>query len=131
MGQRGIWADISQTELEKLAALQCTHAEIAAWFGVTERTIERRLRNPKFAAILERGKHKGRISLRRQQMRLVEEGSASMAIFLGNNYLKQTDVFSQNPNGLSICITVPAGFSEPAALERPVVSAGEVIEIAP
>jgi len=47
MAQRGIWAEISQTELEKLAALQCTDEEIASWFGVTTRTIERRRKHPK------------------------------------------------------------------------------------
>jgi len=129
MAQRGIWAEISQTELEKLAALQCTDEEIASWFGVTTRTIERRRKHPKFAATLERGKNKGRISLRRQQMKLVEEGSAAMAIFLGKNYLNQTDTFNQNSNGVSICINVAAGVSGPAGLERPAEPQGEIAEI--
>ena|SRR5688572_15692705 len=109
MGQRGVWSEINQTELEKLAALQCTDEEIASWFGVTTRTIERRRqRNPKFAATLDRGKNKGKISLRRQQMKLVEEGSAAMAIFLGKNYLGQSDSFAQNPNASTIYIVTSA-----------------------
>ena len=39
MAQRGITAGIDLVELEKLCGLQCTDAEIAAWFGVSERTI--------------------------------------------------------------------------------------------
>jgi hypothetical protein len=38
-------ASIDLTEVEKLGALQCTDEEIAAWFGVTARTLERRKKN--------------------------------------------------------------------------------------
>jgi hypothetical protein len=41
-------------ELEKLCQLHCTDAEIAAWFGVTERTISRRRKIKKFADVMER-----------------------------------------------------------------------------
>ena len=34
--------DIDLNELEKLSQLQCTDEEVAAWFGVSTRTIERR-----------------------------------------------------------------------------------------
>jgi hypothetical protein len=57
---------------------------------------------------LDRGKNKGKISLRRQQMKLVEDGSAAMAIFLGKNYLGQSDSFAQNPNAATIYIVTPA-----------------------
>jgi hypothetical protein len=42
MARRGTAASIDLGELEKLAALQCTNEEIAFWFGVTTRTVERR-----------------------------------------------------------------------------------------
>src|SRR5258708_6386179 len=80
MARRGIAAAIDEAELEKLAVLQCTDEEIAAWFGVTTRTIERRRKVPKFAEILARGKAKGRISVRRQQMKLLEKGNATMGV---------------------------------------------------
>ena len=35
MAKPGVLADINEAELEKLAMLQCTDEEIAAWFGVT------------------------------------------------------------------------------------------------
>ena len=72
MALRGTRADIDLNELEKLCSLQCTDEELAHWFGVTTRTIERRRLEPKFAEVMERGKAKGRISIRRLQMKLLE-----------------------------------------------------------
>src|SRR5579864_4242223 len=84
-------ADIDLNELEKLCQLQCTDEEIAHWFGVSTRTIERRRLEPKFAEVMERGKAKGRISVRRLQMRLLEEGNATMGVWLGKQILGQVD----------------------------------------
>ena len=47
---------INLGELEKLCALQCTDEEIAAFFEVSVRTIERRRGKPAFAKAMERGK---------------------------------------------------------------------------
>src|SRR3981081_790840 len=91
MAQRGITAGIDLVELEKLCGLQCTDAEIAAWFGVTERTIARKRKIGKFVEVMERGKMKGRISVRRMQMKLLENGNATMGVWLGKNILGQTD----------------------------------------
>ena len=75
MAQRGTTAKIDLAELEKLCGLQCTDEELAAWFNVTTRTIERKRKNAKFAEVMNRGKAKGRISVRRQQMKLLEQRS--------------------------------------------------------
>jgi len=83
MAERGTRAEIDLSELEKLCMLHCTDQELADWFGVTTRTIERRRTEPEFAAVMERGRSKGKISLRRAQMKLVEQGNAVMSIFLG------------------------------------------------
>ncbi len=56
MAMRGTRADIDLGELEKLCVLQCTDEEIAAWFGVSVRTIERRRTEPAFGELMERGK---------------------------------------------------------------------------
>lgn len=78
-------------ELEKLGGMQCTQKEVAAWFGCTPMTINRRFKaEPKLAEAFETGQEKGRISLRRTQFRIAET-NAGMAIFLGKNYLGQTD----------------------------------------
>ena len=52
-------ARIDLAELEKLCALQCTDEDLAAYFGVTARTIERRRQKPAFAAAMESGRAKG------------------------------------------------------------------------
>jgi hypothetical protein len=84
--------NIDLLELEKLSSLQCTDAEIAGFFGVSTRTIEKRKKQPRFADAMEHGRAKGRISVRRAQMRLVEAGNGSVAIWLGKQLLGQRDV---------------------------------------
>src|SRR5216117_3893711 len=91
MAKRGTTAKIDMAELEKLSMMQATDEEIAAWFGVTTRTIERRRTVRKFAEVMERGKAKGRISIRRLQMKLLEAGNATMGVWLGKNILGQVD----------------------------------------
>src|SRR5690242_17936038 len=46
-GRKRVNIDLEQ--LEKLCALQCTDEELAAYFGVSPRTIERRKNQPAFA----------------------------------------------------------------------------------
>ena len=91
MAQRGTTAKIDLAELEKLCSLQCTDEEIGAWFNVTTRTIERKRKKRAFADVMDRGKAKGRISVRRQQMKLLEAGNATMGVWLGKNILGQVD----------------------------------------
>jgi hypothetical protein len=108
MARRGTAASIDLGELEKLASMQCTDEEIAGWFGVSTRTIERRRKSRVFAETLERGKSKGRISLRRAQLKMLEDGSASMGIWLGKNYLGQGDELKINANGqVPIVLVIP------------------------
>jgi hypothetical protein len=74
--------------LEKLSGLQCTDEEIAAWFNVFTRTIERQCLEPEFAAAMTRGKARGHILVRRMQMKLLEEGNATMGIWFGCTHRK-------------------------------------------
>ena len=89
-GRKPIEIDFAQ--LEKLASLQCTDQEIAAWFHCTARTIEKRRKEPLFKEAMERGKAMGRISVRRAQMKLLEAGNATMGVWLGKQLLGQRDV---------------------------------------
>lgn len=102
-------------ELEKLCALQCTDEEIASFFGVTVRTIERRRRKPGFADAMERGKAKGRLSLRRSLWGLARKGNPAANIFLAKNLLGYRDVLSNEhsgPGGGSIPIGVRPDLSQ-------------------
>ena len=120
MAQRGTAASINLGELEKLAALQCTDEEIAGWFGVSTRTIERRRKSRVFAETMERGRAKGRISLRRAQLKMLENGSATMGIWLGKQYLGQADELNINASGQVSCLVLlPRGMQ---ALNAPSVT---------
>lgn len=72
--------------VEKLASILCTNQEIAAVVGVSNDTIERRCKEE-----LEKGREKGRASLRRMQWALAEKGNCAMLIWLGKQYLGQKD----------------------------------------
>jgi hypothetical protein len=109
MAQRGTTAKIDMAELERLSAMQCTDEEIAAWFGVTTRTIERRRKVKRFVEVMSRGKAKGRISVRRQQMKLLEAGNATMGIWLGKQILGQTDEVRHEVSGMFLGVSIPDG----------------------
>jgi hypothetical protein len=91
-GRKPVKIDLEQ--LEKLCGLQCTDAEIAAWFHVSTRTIENRRKHRTFAEAMERGRAKGRISVRQYQMKLLEAGNATMAVWLGKRLLGQRDAIT-------------------------------------
>ena len=96
---------IDLVELEKLCSLQCTDEELAAFFGVSARTIENRRKQPKFAEVMSRGKAKGKISVRRAQMKLLDAGNGTMGIWLGKQLLGQRDVYPielSGPNGAPV-----------------------------
>ena len=84
--------DIDLLELEKLCSIGCTDKELAAFFGVSTRTIEKRRKHSEFLEAMERGQAKGCISLRRCQMKSAEKGNAAMLIWLGKQRLGQRDV---------------------------------------
>ena len=104
--------EIDLSELEKLAGLQCTDEEIAAWFNVSTRTIERRRLEPEFAEVMTRGKAKGRISVRRMQMKLLEEGNATMGVWLGKQILGQTDQISIDTS-IQVAVLLPRTEPQP------------------
>lgn len=85
--------EINQEEFEKLCGLQCTKEEMCGWFEVTDKTLEswcKRTYKKGFSEIFAEKRGKGKISLRRTQFKLAEK-SPAMAIFLGKNYLGQSD----------------------------------------
>lgn len=85
--------EIDKEQFEKLCGLQCTEEEICNWFDVTDKTLVswcKATYGGSFSEVYAKKKALGKISLRRAQFRLAEK-SAAMAIFLGKNYLGQTD----------------------------------------
>lgn len=92
-------AKIDMAELEKLCGMQCTDEEIAAWFGVCTKTIERLRRKAQFRDVMDQGKAKGRVSVRRSLFRLAAAGNIAAAIFLAKNVLGYRDVVRNEQTG--------------------------------
>ncbi len=90
---------IDLVELEKLCSMQCTDEEIAAFFVVSKKTIERRRKVTRFREIMDNAKAKGRISVRRNLFRLANNGNVAAAIFLSKNLLGYRDVMSNEHSG--------------------------------
>lgn len=94
--------EIDKKEFESLLFIQCTLAEVTAYFdnklnGCSEDTIERwcrRTYHKSFADVSREKRDVGKIGLRRLQYRLAEK-SVPMAIFLGKNWLGQSDKIEQ------------------------------------
>lgn len=78
---------IDYSTVEKLASIMCTQEEIAEYLDISTRTLQR---DEEFCRIYKKGLEKGKMSLRRTQFRIAEN-HAGMAIFLGKNYLGQSD----------------------------------------
>lgn len=81
--------EIDYEIVEKLASIQCTQEEIANFLGLSVRTLQR---DEEFCRLYKKGQENGKMSLRRTQFKIAEKGNASMAIFLGKQYLGQKDV---------------------------------------
>jgi hypothetical protein len=91
---------IDLMELEKLCGMQCTDEEVAAFFGVHKRTIERRRKVKKFSEIMDRAKAKGRVSVRRHLFRQAANNNVAAAIFLAKNLLGYRDVVNTEHSGV-------------------------------
>lgn len=85
--------EIDQKQFENLCGLQCTLEEICDWFDVCSDTLEtwcKRTYKRSFSEVFAQKRGTGKISLRRAQFRLAEK-NANMAIWLGKQYLGQSD----------------------------------------
>lgn len=86
--------EIDWDDFDRLALIQCTLREIAAWFDVSEDTIEARVKETHgvtFAEHLAQRSCKGKVSLRRKQYQAAMGGNTALLIFLGKQWLGQSD----------------------------------------
>lgn len=82
--------EIDAEQVRKLAAMHCTTQEIAAFFDCSRDTIEGR-----FSAELNKGRQQGKMQLRDWQLQSARKGNVAMLIFLGKQYLGQSDKVEQ------------------------------------
>ena len=96
-GRKAIKIDLAL--LEKLCTMHCTDVELAGIFEVNVRTIERHKKKRAFAAVMERGRAKGRISVRRNLFEQAAKGNSQSTIFLAKNTLGFKDYVSNEHSG--------------------------------
>ena len=82
-------------EVIELCQIQCTQEEISSVTNISVDTLDRaskRENNCTFAEFISQKRLGGHISLRRKQFsKAVDDGSDTMLIWLGKNYLDQKD----------------------------------------
>jgi hypothetical protein len=78
--------NIDPEQVKKLAAIQCSYAEMAAVLGCDESTLTRR-----FAQVIKEGREQGKMSLKRKQYEVAMAGNCTMLIWLGKNILGQKE----------------------------------------
>lgn len=97
MGRKRI--NIDKAEFEKLCRMQCTEAEISAFFDVSDDTILRwcqRTYKKTFEEVFAEKRAGGKASLRRAQFDLALTGNATMLIWLGKQWLGQCEKPARN-----------------------------------
>ncbi len=77
---------IDGEQVFKLAKLMCTQQEMASFFDVSVDTLDRR-----FAEEMHKGWERGKLRLRRAQLRAALKGNVAMQIWLGKQYLGQAE----------------------------------------
>lgn len=86
--------ELDRDQFESLCGMLCTEEEIAGFFKVSVDTVERwckREYGKKFCEVSKIYAEMGKASLRRAQFATAMAGNVTMQIFLGKNYLGQSD----------------------------------------
>ena len=122
---------LDEATIEHLAQCQCTQAEIADAVGCSVDTLTRR-----FADTLTRCKAHGKTRLRARQFRRAMKGSDSMLIFLGKQYLGQSDKttmtsLTELPDPVDAYARDPALMARGLQFERDLANATAPVPIDP
>jgi len=89
--------EIDYKIVEAMANVFCTQIEIASQLDLNVRTL---LRDKEFCHIYNKGIETAKASLRRTQYKKANEGNATMLIWLGKQYLGQSDKTETTNDGL-------------------------------
>lgn len=113
--------EIDKKLFESLCGIFCTKDEIASIMECSEDTISRWCQNEygeSFADTYKKKSSRGKASLRRMQFKSAEAGNVTMQIFLGKNYLGQSDRTEVEVPDTQINITVSAATEEDTISEE-------------
>lgn len=86
--------DLDWSKIGKLCKMHCTQKQIAGFYDIHVKTLERRVKTDlgvswdEYSDLMKEG---GKASLRLLQWQSAEAGSVPMQIFLGKQYLGQSD----------------------------------------
>lgn len=97
--------DIDFADFEKCCQMQCTQEEIAGWFEIDEETLVKRVTehyNKSFSEVYKKYSAGGKCSLRRRQFRRAANGDRVMMIWLGKQYLGQSDKVEQKVTEINL-----------------------------
>jgi len=86
--------NIDLEQLDKLIGLQCTGEEVASYFNIDYDTLNRIVQdtyNMSYSEYFQIKRGVGKASLRRIQYQSAMEGNVTMQIWLGKNWLGQSD----------------------------------------
>jgi hypothetical protein len=78
--------NIDENQVVKLAAINCSYAEMAAVLDCDEKTLSNR-----FSQAIKKGRETGKMSLKRKQYEVAMGGNVTMLIWLGKQMLGQSD----------------------------------------
>ena len=86
--------NINWEQVNQMCGIQCTGEEIAGVLGISYDTLQRRCEEEYdmgFAEYFKTKQVSGKASLRRKQYQKAMEGNVAMLIWLGKNWLGQSD----------------------------------------
>lgn len=78
--------ELDEEQIGRLASIHCSVDEIALIMGCGRDTIYRN-----YMDVVEQGRARGRMGLRRKQWEVANEGNPTMLVWLGKNWLSQSD----------------------------------------
>ena len=119
--------DIPPEKVKMLSSFGCTYVEIGKYFGCSEKVIRSRYKTE-----YEQGKEEMKLSLRQLQWKHAGQGNTALLIFLGKNYLNQTDKSQVDMTGNLEAVLKEVGFQgnpmddQADSSQREIVEAGGV-----
>ena len=85
----------------KMAEIMCTDEEIASVLGTTVATLQNADNKDTFLECKQKGNANGKKSLRRTQFDIAKNGNATMAIWLGKQYLGQKETLTEGDEAVT------------------------------
>jgi predicted transcriptional regulator len=87
--------------IERLASIGCTVKEIATAVNISVDTMDRN-----YAEFVDKGRERGKTSLRKKQFELALNGNVTMLIWLGKQVLGQKDKQEVSSDGAAFKVVV-------------------------